>query len=157
MTWLRQYLLCVTSAAIICSLIKTVIASEGAPSTLIKTIAGLFLTISVLAPWKQFDLGYIMNFSQEFSDEANTAAAVGVSLAHEETREIIKEQAEAYILNQAALLGLTLQVNVSLSQSELSVPDSVQLIGNASPYAKEKLSQIISQDLGIPKEQQIWQ
>lgn len=157
MTWLQQYLLCVSSAAIICCLIKTIIAPEGAPSKLIKTITGLFLAVSILVPWKQFDLGNIADFTQEFSVEANAAAAAGVSLAHDGTRKIIKEQTEAYILKQAALLGLTIQVNVSISQTELSVPDSVQLIGSASPYAKEKLSQVISQDLGIPKEQQIWQ
>lgn len=156
MTWLRQYLLCVTCAAIICSFIKTIVAQNGTSATLIKILTGLFLTVSILVPWTKFRFDDMVNYVQEFSLDADAAAASGVLFAQQETESIIKKQTETYILDKAAQLGLDLQVDVTIRQDTLPVPNTVLLIGNTSPYAKEKLSQVISKDLGIPEEQQIW-
>ena len=68
----------------------------------------------------------------------------------------IKAQTEAYILDKAAALEVTLLVEVEMSDEPIPVPCGVRLAGDVSPHAKNKLSGIITEDLGIEKERQQW-
>ena len=69
---------------------------------------------------------------------------------------IIKEETEAYILDKAASLGVTLSVEVMVEDGNVPRLSGVQLSGQVSPYARQQLSTWISNDLGISKENQKW-
>jgi hypothetical protein len=71
-------------------------------------------------------------------------------------RASIKARSEAYILDKAAELALSVEVEVTLSNDEIPLPVSVRVSGKASNYAKSRLQAIITQDLGINKEHQVW-
>ena len=43
-----------------------------------------------------------------------------------------------------------------LSQDEIPVPSTVRLQGSISPYARQSLQQWLQDDIGVPKEHQIW-
>ena len=77
-------------------------------------------------------------------------------MADDALRQIIKTETEAYILDKAAQFDLQLDVQVALTDDVMPVPESVQLTGSVSPYVKSRLQILISNDLGIPKEQQLW-
>jgi cell division protease FtsH len=85
-----------------------------------------------------------------FSDVA------GIDEEKKELEEIIKTKTQAYVLDKADSLGLDLEVEITVDNSELPVPVSVVLTGAAAPYAKARLSNIIANDLAVPKEAQIW-
>jgi hypothetical protein len=70
---------------------------------------------------------------------------------------IIKENLEAYILDKASALQLDVDVDIVLTEDLPPAPDSVTIIGNASPYNKQVFQAFLVEEIGIPKEQQIWQ
>lgn len=156
MDGIRQYLLSVTAAAILCAIVKALTDKKGAPTTLIKLISGIFLAITVFAPLTNIDLSNLTDYMKSFTVDADTAAAVGTDYAREETAAIIKAQTEAYILDKASSLGADLQVSVTLSDDTLPVPCAVVITGGIAPYAKERLTRYITDDLNIPEAQQTW-
>ncbi len=70
--------------------------------------------------------------------------------------DIIKSRCEAYILDKAAGMDLSLTVEVGVSADEMPVPKTVRISGNISPYKKSKLKSILVNDLGIEEEDQTW-
>lgn len=68
---------------------------------------------------------------------------------------IIKVEAEAYILDKAAAMNVSLEVSVTV-EGDPPVPAAAQLSGEVSPYAKQQLEKILWEDLGISKEYLEW-
>ena len=58
--------------------------------------------------------------------------------------------------DKAKELGLNLNVEVTLSDDDTAAPAEAALWGETSPGAKSQLQRILSEDLGIPKENQRW-
>ncbi len=156
MHWIKEYLLCVTAAAILCAIIKAIIGNKGTLSTMVKLLTGLFLAITAISPWAKLDNFDISSFTTDYSWDVREAVAQGEQMASESVRSIIKEETEAYILDKAAYLELSITVDVTVSEGDLPAPSAVTITGNASPYAKRVLTQYIQEELAIPEENQIW-
>ena len=77
-------------------------------------------------------------------------------MAEDAYRSGIKQRTESYILEKARSLGTEVTVEVTLSTEEMPVPIGVTLTGSISPYAKEQLAQMMEQELGINRKEQIW-
>ena len=67
--------------------------------------------------------------------------------------EVIKANTETYILDKATTMEVELNVEVTLDGL---IPKKVILQGAVSPYTRASLSDWIAQQLGIPREAQIW-
>ncbi len=119
-------------------------------------MTGLFLAITMLRPLIHIDLGGIWADARLYSKDAERLTLAAQELAREDRTAIIKSKSEAYILDKAASLGAEVTVTVTLSCEEPLVPCAVRISGIISPYAKTQLSQIIQNDLAIPKEAQEW-
>ena len=152
----HEYLLRIISAAFLCAVVKSFGAKSSVSVTMIKTLCGVFLTITILSPIMHVDLSSFTNYVQSFSYESEDVVYTGSQLYSESLRSSIKQQAEAYILDKAASIKADLSVEVILSNDDPPTPLSVVLDGQVSPYAKSKLTKIISDDLGISKENQTW-
>ncbi len=153
---LREYLLSVTAAAIICAVLGRLLPQKGTASAMGKLLMGAFLAFTVLSPWTKIRIDQLTDFTLDLGAQASQAVAQGQLQTNSALQDIIKKETQAYILDKAEALGLTLSVQVQLSQDPVPKPIAVCLEGPVSPYAKSRLQTIISQDLGIPKEQQIW-
>lgn len=156
MEGLRQYLISVTAAAMICGIAKTVADEKTVSGAVIRLVAGLVMTVTVLAPVVRLDLGVVPELTAGIAAEAKQAAAVGEDLAEEELRSIIIDRLEAYILDKAAAFGARLQVEILMPEDGSIEPEGIILRGDVSPYAKQRLQQIITEDLNIAKEKQQW-
>ena len=121
-----------------------------------KLIGGLFLTFTIIAPIADIDIDALFDSSWDFTEQGEAAAAMGQESAREELTSIIKQECEAYILDKAEAYHAQLEVEVTLSQDEIPVPAAVRLQGSVSPYAKSNLQQWLQDDMGIPKENQVW-
>lgn len=130
--------------------------SKSSTGVLTRMVCGLFLTIVVIKPFGNLNFSYLADFTQTFSESAQAAASTGTELADETRRQIIKAETEAYILDKASSYNLQLEVQVTLSDGHEALPESVRLSGAASPYARARLQELISDEVGIPKEQQLW-
>lgn len=156
MDFIRQYILGILAAAVICGIINSFFKSKGSYGTIIKLLTGLFMTITLISPVIKLELSDMVSYLEGLSLEADGAVEYGRQVAGESAAAIIKSQTEAYILDKAAFWELNLKVEVTLSESDPPVPESVVLKGSASPYVKSQLSKYIADDLGISEEQQKW-
>lgn len=153
---LKAYLISVTAASIICSVVNVLAGKKGTVSTILKLLTGLFLALTVIRPVVSISLSEAGNYLGALSVDANAAVSTGKNMALEELGVIIKAETDAYILDKAASLGVDLEVDVILSDTAPPLPAEVILTGAVSPYAKARLSSLIEENVGIPKEAQQW-
>ena len=153
---IRQYLLSIISAALVAGLILRLINIKTAHGTLIKIITGIFVLSTVIAPWAKLRLDDFLFYFDNIEADAEREVLKGEEASDAAVRSIIKEQVETYILEKASSMGTQLTITVSLSADNPPLPISIKIKGDASPYTKMKLKQIIENDIGIPEDRQIW-
>lgn len=156
MDTIKDYLLSVIAAAIITGIATSIVGKKGTIGSIIKLLAGIFLIITVISPWTSLDINSLTNYFSDYATEASNIAMQGEIIVQSEITAIIKDQVEAYILDKASILGLDITIQVNLSETKPYEPESVIMKGAVSPYAKERLEEILSKDLGIAKENQYW-
>ena len=152
---MRQYLLSIVGAAIICSIAKNISNEKTLSGAMLRLVAGIIMTVTVLAPVVNLDLNDLPLMTTNFMDEASAIAAEGEEMAASARNAIISDRAEAYILDKAAAFGAALEVEVTISDGTM-MPEAAQIKGAISPYAKLQLQRIMEQDLQIAKENQQW-
>lgn len=150
---LRQYIISVVAAALICGII-TGLFPKGAAREVMKLVCGLFLAYTVLRPMAGAELGHLEDLPFSFSSQGEAAAALGTQMAEESMAQFIKEETQAYILDKASKLGLTLEADVTLDEE--NIPVAVTLRGQVSPYDRSRLERMLTQDLAIAKENLQW-
>lgn len=155
MDGLRDYLMGVTAAALCCSA-AVKLAGKGLTGSVVKMLAGIVMTLSILSPLVSVKLDSYEDFFQSIQSDAEDAALDGKNSAREAMAEIISEEVRTYILDKADALGVELTVEVELSADSIPVPSAVTLKGSVSPYARSVLSEYISDSLGIGTEAQTW-
>lgn len=153
MDGLRQYVISVVTAALICTIVSGMV-HEGSAQELIRLISGLFLVLTVLRPLVRIDYTDLLQYADSFSHSGVQTAATGEIMARDAMTDIIIAESEAYILDKAAELNA--EVSVAVSVNEDQIPISAKLSGQISPYAKQRLEAILTADLGITKENQQW-
>lgn len=151
---LRQYIFSVTAAAVICAVLTHISAGAGKSSGIIKLLCGLFLAFTVIRPIADIQIDEFTDYTLRIEEDAEEAISAGEDFAQNSLAAIIKQETEAYILDKASALGAEIRIDVILSDD--TVPKEVYIQGNLSPYAKSKLQEILSEDIGIAKEYQIW-
>ncbi len=152
----REYLLSLICAAVICSVVNALIGKKSAHSAIIRLISGLYLALTLISPLVNIRLNDYADYFNSFSEDAEIAVAFGETAAMDELRSIIKAKTEAYILDKAVSMDTVLNVEVTLNNENPPIPCGVTLTGSVSPYSKEVLSRFIANDLGIAKEDQVW-
>ena len=153
MAIIREYLLSITVASIICGMVAGITKKDGTISAIIKLLSGIFLTITMLAPIIRFPLSNITLHVDTISADAAHTVAVGKQIAADEMKTIIISNTRTYILEKAEKLGADIDVEVYLQDL---IPKSVRIIGQVSPYTKLQLTSYISEELGIAVEDQQW-
>ena len=156
MDTLGSLILSVTMAAILFSLLSSLLDKKGSAHALLKLVGGLYLTFTIISPIGKFDLDILDDITMPYWDEGKRIAAQGQSTSQEELRSIIKQRSEAYILDKATSYQAQLTVEVTLSQDKIPAPNGAFLQGSISPYAKSNMQQWIQDTIGIPKENQVW-
>lgn len=153
---IRQYLLSVIAAAIIAGLSIAIIGNKGTLAAIVKLLAGLFVALSVVSPWIKLRFDDLSSYFSEIDVTAEMITADAEQMAISAQAAIIKDRIEAYILDKAGAMEMAVSIDVKLTESSPPTPCFVTIEGSASPYAKQRLKQIISDELGIPEEQQSW-
>ena len=139
-----------TITAILCSFFEEKSGTAG----VVRLICGLFLSFVAISPLTHLDFSGLEAYLESFSLEASSVADGGKNMAKDAQGDIIKAAVETYIMDKAETLGASITAEVMLDQD--NIPLSVELAGNLSPYAKATVTGIITDDLGITKEHQIW-
>ena len=156
MAGIREYILSVSAAAIICGVVGALSQGKTTATQLIKLCSGIFLSLIVISPLADIDLTNFADLTFSHISAAEEAASMGKNLAVDAMTDIIKKRCEAYILDKAKALGAKITVEITVSQDEIPVPQAVVIEGNVSPFAKSQLVSLLCDQLGIPKEDQKW-
>ena len=153
---IRSYLLSVIAAAFFCSLILAMLPKGGVRRAAV-LVSAIVMALVTLSPVSRLD----------YEDLARSIAAVrlqtqaaqtGVEVRNAELVEtIIRQQCEAYILDKAADLGASIEAEVTIrDQGSGPYPYRVTLCGEISGNERRILTQMITNDLAIPPERQVW-
>ncbi len=153
---LHQYILSISAAAVFCSIARSVSDEKTISGSMIRLIAGIVMTLTVISPIVTLKLDQLPELSADLTAEARSAAARGTEMAATEINAIITDQVGAYILDKAAAYGADLEVEVLMPTDGSHQPVGVILYGDVSPYAKLQLQRIIAEDILITKEHQQW-
>ena len=149
-----EYLIGVVAAALLCGIITTLTGTKGTVGVAVKLVSGLLMLLAVIRPWTSISLDGLFGWSDDITADGTGFVASGEMMAGEAYRAGIKQQTEAYIVDEAKTLGCNLTVEVILSTD--GVPSQVKLAGEVSPYVRQTLTNLITERLGIKREDQIW-
>ncbi len=154
MDGLRQYILTMVLAAILCAVVVTVLPEKAGKQRMIRMICGFFLLAAACKPIGGFAFAVDTGTLDEHRRAAERVQTEAQAQADEAMLTVITNQTETYIEDKAKALGAAVSAAVTLDKDML--PWQVELTGEVSPYVKTRLSQILSSDLGIPDERQVW-
>ena len=156
MEGVREYLLSVTSAALLCGILSALAGEKGSLSGLNRMISGLFLSFLVIAPLADVQIRDLSFLGEGLIDQGHANVQEGEIAYDQAIRQIITDETRAYIMDKARDYGAEVQVQITLSEADPPIPESCVISGQLSPYAKQQLKKILISDLGIPEENQSW-
>ena len=150
---LKTYILRILCCALVCAVVLSLFP-QGRVRNLLRTCAGIFLTILLLSPVTDMRLPSLDGISRNFLQQSRTAVAEGENYAHQQRCAIIKESLEAYILDKAGRLGCELSAAVEVDGE--GYPVCVVLWGDVPDNTRKQLEAMLWEELGIAKEDQQW-
>ena len=150
---LRAYIFSVAAAALLCSIVRTMTAGK-AVSWAAELVIGLVMCLAVLGSALNLELPDISYFTDGFMEDGEAAAAYGSQIAVQSQNAVIKQQLEAYILEEAEMLSANIQVEVTVNDA--GIPTGVTCVGIIPAGTRASLSRMITEELGIPEEAQVW-
>ena len=153
---IREYLIGVIVAALLCGIVSVLTDPKGSVGHALKLICGLLMLLAVVRPWLNISLNSLYQWPDSIIADGNDWMVSGHTMAEDAYRASIKQQTQAYILDEARTLGCDLTAEVRLSDEDIPVPTQVILSGSVSPYAKEALTNLLTQQLGIEREDLLW-
>lgn len=156
MDGIREYLIGVVAAALVCGVVASLVSDKTVIGLSVKFIAGLLMALVVVRPWVSISFDELFGWSEDIGVDGMDYAHSGETMAHEAYRTSIKQQMETYILDEAKALDCALTVEVILSDDDIPVPKTVTLSGDISPYARQVITTLLTERLGINQEGQIW-
>ena len=151
---LASYLWRVICGAVICAVVDVFTEGRKSVRTTARLLSGIYLAITVLSPITDFSLTGILDRWDSIHYEAVDSVSYGEEQARIAKKQLIKESLEAYILKKAASNHMDIQVSVTVSEELM--PVCVTISGRVSPVEKRRLQQIMEDEVGIPKEHQVW-
>lgn len=149
----KEYLMTICAAAIICGIIVKLIPQQGTHRALVKLLCGLFMVINALSPGISFPIFDLKEYFDQLNYESERIVASGEDSLKEETDRVMQQYVQSYIQEKAKTLGADVYVEATVING---IPHTVHVQGAVSPYIKKQLSQYIFDQLGILPEDQLW-
>ena len=137
------------------------LCSALVPNGKIKRISNyigyMVLILALISPIVRFDSQNLKQAVRDLREQVDTAYEKAVFADCSDLDLLIKEECEAYILDMASQMGVSLDVEVLIEcENDLPCPASAKLSGILTPDQQKKLSLILEQNLGIPILKQEW-
>ena len=152
----RAWLLAMLAACILCSVADSLMPT-GPVKGVGKLVCGLVLLCALLSGAKGLDVAAGQAWLDDWLAGVGEERAYLENQVNGEMKTIIEERFAEYIVDKAAELGLscTAQVTCQL-EGEVYLPSRVQLDGVLEEGQRERLTQIIWEELGVPPEEQVY-
>ena len=153
---IRGYLLSIVAVCLLTALARSLIP-EGGVRRVSSVVCALLLVLCALSPLLQLDIDAVAQSLARIQME-NETLRTGVAVKNRElVSQIIKQNTQAYILDKAASMGLTLQAEVEMHDGgDYPYPYRVTLSGMCTEAKRQALTRYIEENLAIPAERQAW-
>ena len=150
----RGYLLRLTAGAFLSAGLLALIP-KGTSKKAAAVLCGLVMLLLALTPLAQLDYDAL---SEAISRLEKEEARTGIEIRNQElVARIISGRVQAYILDKAASLGLTVTVELEMeTRAATPYPKAVTIHGEATPAQKQQLQQYLEQTFAIPVQRQVW-
>jgi len=152
---IRQYVLSVICAAMICAILLD-LADKCGFRKQIQLVCSIFVACTLLSPLVRFEIPTLAGLGSDYRELAHSAAAQGETIRIQSVAAIIRQETEAYILKEAKSIGADVEVDVQLDYGDPPKPTDVTLRGTFDADAEIQLSRFLADELGIQKEHQTW-
>ena len=154
MEGLRQWLLGITLTAFAAGLARQM-APEGREQAAVRLVGGLLLVLAILRPLGSWDWEGLSLEAGAFRQETLQQTENYEEEQIAALSAIIAEKTAAYIWDKAEELGLSCEVEVTVTAGEsgIPLPDTAIITGPYDPG----LSALIEKEVGIPAGKQIWE
>ncbi|MBR5701153.1 MAG: hypothetical protein IKX47_01705 [Oscillospiraceae bacterium] len=134
------------------------LAPGGRSGKVLRLVCAMLLLAVLLSPLGRLDFDV---YAEELSRQRLLGQDLSVKGEAESLRllgSVIQQRIEAYILDQAAALGIrAARAKVTLAAGEeVPYPWSAEVWLEGEPPGKETLGEILEGELGIPPRRQIW-
>lgn len=153
MVFWKQYILSIIACVFSCGMIVQILPNSKR-RTMIHLAFRTVLVVILLQPLSGIKLGEFLHISSFENDSAELYIQDGEEAARAAKNEYIKSSCEAYILSRAEQLGYELNIQISLDENLL--PFTAEIEGALNENEQMQLQDILTDDLGIPKENQLW-
>ena len=153
MAALREWITSIVVVTMLLSVAQTLIP-EGAVRKISTFTGGLILLVALLQPILGADLSRLDLRLEPYEEAVQTRQEELEEARKSELADIIGARTAAYISDKADALGLsvTVQVITESGPDGIPVPASAEITGQPS----EALAAYMEQELGIPRERQVW-
>lgn len=153
----RGWLLAVITVSLLCA-VADALMPAGAVKRVGRLVCGLVLMGAILSPIARLDVEGSQWWLDSYFSSVRSREAELEDTVNSQMKLIIEREYAAYILDKAAQLGLecTVRVECELSEDGLYLPLWTEVAGLRTAGAQEKLIRIISEDLGVPAQSQIY-
>ncbi len=150
----RSWIMGIAGAAFMCAICGE-LTGTGRVKAVEKAIGGFIVTIALISPLIKFDIGsYSINLAK-YRNAAESISASAGEISDTLSRTFIAERCEAYILDKAKLLGLSVsdaEVELRWSGEGVWYPVKAKIYGDFNYALAEK----IEEELGVSRENQYW-
>jgi hypothetical protein len=155
MDGLQQYVMSLIGAALICSVVKSLVGGASRFKEVTRVVCGVFMVITAISPLMVVKIPDFDSYIQPIFDTGWKISNDAVNASKAEMVDIIKGETSAYILEKANSRNVDIDVEVGVDEGVL-VPTEVIIAGTVSPYDKALISKYIFETLNIPEDQQQW-
>ena len=153
---LGRYILSVTASALALGIFNCIFNKNNTVGALIRLMGGIWMIFVVVSPVERVDLEMVLDAIGNVNVISQKPLEDGSREAEKAFRGIISEQTQAYIMDKASQLNLQVDVAVQLSDEDPPIPISIQIRYQGDQSRISDLSNIIAEELGIPREDQEW-
>ena len=148
--------ICVLS--VLCGAVMA-LTPEGGVKRMMSVLCAVILATSLLTAFQSLDYdAYALELSR-YREREKTFTEENMDIQQRLNRLVIEDEYETYILDKARTMGAdleTVDIQVQWNMDGLWVPYSVSITYRGEERQRDIMEDLISGDLGIPKERQYW-
>ena len=152
----RAYLLRLTAGALLSAGVLALIPKETVKKAAV-VLCSLVMLLIALTPLAELDYDALSEAISRLELEKEEART-GIEIQNQElVARIISGRIQAYILDKASALGLTVTVELEMeTRAATTYPKAVTIHGEANPVQKQQLQAYMEQTFAIPAQRQTW-
>lgn len=152
-TAVREWLASVVAVTLLLTVAQALIP-EGSIRKIAAFTGGLALLAALLQPVLRTDLSRLDLNLDIYNQAVEERQAELEEAREEELASVIASRTEAYILDKAAQLGLSVKVRAETRAGAEGVP--LPWAAEIEGLRSEELAAYMERELGIPRERQVW-